>query len=73
MKFVDYLAKRKRYKELRRQVAKAEDAREITIQTYGIYGTNWTGRKLAVTADRIAEQEIKIELLNTELREIFKE
>jgi hypothetical protein len=73
MKFVDYLAKCKRYKELRRQVTKAEDAKEITIQTYSIYGATWKKEKLAATADRIVEQEKIIETLNKELREIFKE
>lgn len=73
MKLVDYLARRKRYKELRRQLRVAKDELSTTLTTYGVYGGTWDMTTIQIAIERMTKQEKEIEDLKKELREIFKE
>lgn len=66
MKLIDYLAKCKGYKELRRQLTEVEFNKDRNIATGDIKDS---GRIMKL--DR--EYKEQINLLNEELREIFKE
>ena len=73
MKLFDYLSKRKRYKELRRQLRKVRSEHKTSITTFGLYSCVWDHKTQLISVERITNQEKQIEMLEKELREIFKE
>jgi DNA-binding transcriptional regulator GbsR (MarR family) len=73
MRLVDYLAKRKRYKELRRQLRKVESDRKITTETYNLYKKLWDEKTKKAAIEKWQNTTKQINFLEQELRNIFKE
>jgi hypothetical protein len=73
MRLVDYLAKRKRYKELRRQLRKAESDRKITAETYDLFEKGWDEKTKKAAIEKWQKTTKQINFLEQELRDIFKE
>ena len=73
MKLVDYLAKSKRYKELRRQLKEAKNDLKLNVEVFGIYGNSWDNAMKQTCIERSIELNKNIKFLEQELREIFKE